>query len=493
MQKGRVIEIELSNLLAVSNVRIGNLGNIESLANSLLALGQKNTLQVTPALEYAESLQKKISEYKSDLEELTAEAVTKDEDYQLEVKPSIDRLNQTIDTMQAILDKLNEFSQSDLEEKFAIVDGHRRAAAASSVDIESLRCELVSPQPDPSKLVLDQVTMGLHQKNLTHYEEARSYRELMDHGMSLEDIRVSMGFKTKEVIRQRILIIEIIERAESLAENGEEQAKEFLDLNEQGELRTRFLNKLGTYNDKNREKAGQPILTDSEFLSALHGCIHFHYFDDYKDFCNERFGNNFKTPVKPKTEKQKSDKPKRLSSKALKSYLDHHTQLLEVASESLSQGSTEITEEDVLVVKANVMALQFALGESEPLIPDSLKNAADQLKAGENKKAEEVKEVKKVAKQEERKELKEHVGPIEAKLSKAKKKLESLNKDLEKMHDEGKSGKSDDEYEQDVEEIESKIDAMEIMIEKYEEQYNQSVQDFKDKQEEPALSLVVSN
>lgn len=460
-QIGTIIDAYTEDLVAVSNVRRGELPGIDSLAANLKASGgNKVAIQATPLTDLVDAISTEIPRVDEQINMLNENLDGLDDDIEAkEIQTSVQKLEAKKETMREVLDKLLSIDEDEREDKLVIVDGHRRTAAAEKAELETLKTEIVVAKADPAELLLDQLTMGTTGENLTFYEEARAFSALLDLNLTREEISARMGSVSRDHIRQRVALIPIVERAETLSDD--DTVTEWLTKLDNNDLRSRYLNKVGMYHDEKLKKEGKQPLSDDEFVTLLDESMKAPNYAKFKDFCNEAFGKNEGTPRPPKGPKDGKGEggegaSRRRPDKELRAELEKQQALLALAEKAVADGSKEVSEADLATLRTNVAALEFHFGGPVPGIPESMTGAAeryDALKAEEQAKADEAKkaerEKKSAAKKEEKaaeaaerkkteatfKELyKAGPGQYAKGVKQSEKKIEKLNKTIEESN-----------------------------------------------------------
>lgn len=456
---GTIMEAYVEDLVAVSNVRRGDLPGIDSLAANLKASGgNKVAIQATPLTDLVDAISTEIPRVDEQINMLKDNLDGIDDDIEArEIQTSVEKLEAKKETMREVLDSLLSIDEDEREDKLVIVDGHRRAAAAEKAELETLKTEIVRAKADPAELLLDQLTMGTTGANLTFYEEARAFSSLLDLNLTREEISARMGSVSRDHIRQRVALIPIVERAETMSDDH--VVSEWLTKLDNNDLRSRYLNKVGMYHDEKLKGEGKQPLSDDDFVTLLDESMKAPNYNTFKNWCNESFGKNEGAPRQPKGPKDGAGgeggegAPRRRPDKELRAELEKQQALLALAEKAVADGSKEVSKTDLQTLRINVAALEYHFGGPVPSIPESMQSAAErydalkseeQAKADEAKKAERekksaVKKEEKAAEAAERKKVeatlkelyKAGPGQYAKGVKQSEKKIEKLNKTIE--------------------------------------------------------------
>ncbi len=110
------------------------------------------------------------------------------------------------ETLQELADALRESGQLQpiivegptAEDRYVRVFGGRRQAAASLLGWTSIKA-IVRPSTDDTRRIVDNATENMKRKDLTSYEQARTFAKLREVGMSGDDIGAKFGLSKSRV------------------------------------------------------------------------------------------------------------------------------------------------------------------------------------------------------------------------------------------------------------------------------------------------------
>lgn len=95
----------------------------------------------------------------------------------------------------------------DEEPKYMVVIGHRRLEAAKRAGLKEVPCAIVRDLSETRQLQI-MLLENMQRSDLTVYEQAQGFQQLLDFGMDIEDISQQSGF-SKSTIRRRLEIAKL--------------------------------------------------------------------------------------------------------------------------------------------------------------------------------------------------------------------------------------------------------------------------------------------
>lgn len=132
-----------------------------------------------------------------------------------------------------------------MEDKYTVVIGHRRLAAAKLAGLEEVPCAIVDM--DHKTQVATMLLENMQRSDLTAYEQAQGFQMMLDLGESVAGISEKTGF-SKSTVRSRMKLLELDQ--EKLKESTQRGATlmDYAELEkiEDIELRNKVLEKVGT-------------------------------------------------------------------------------------------------------------------------------------------------------------------------------------------------------------------------------------------------------
>lgn len=163
------------------------------------------------------------------------------------------------------------------EPKYMVVIGHRRLEAAKRAGLQEVPCAIVRGMSETRQLQT-MLLENMQRSDLTVYEQAQGFQQLLDFGMDIEDISQQSGF-SKSTIRRRLEIAKLDQnKLKELSSTRQLSLKEFdaLAKIKNLEARNEAMEKIGT-NDfalavtramaKEKIEAAMPVfLADMERL-----------------------------------------------------------------------------------------------------------------------------------------------------------------------------------------------------------------------------------
>lgn len=165
----------------------------------------------------------------------------------------------------------------DEEPKYMVVIGHRRLEAAKRAGLQEVPCAIVRGLTETQQLQI-MLLENMQRSDLTVYEQAQGFQQLLDFGMDIEDISQQSGF-SKRTIRRRLEIAKLDQnKLKKLSSTRQLSLKEFDELAKikNMEARNEVMEKIGTNDfalavtramDKEKLAAAMPaFLADMERL-----------------------------------------------------------------------------------------------------------------------------------------------------------------------------------------------------------------------------------
>lgn len=165
----------------------------------------------------------------------------------------------------------------DEEPKYMVVIGHRRLEAAKRAGLQEVPCAIVRDLSETQQLQI-MLLENMQRSDLTVYEQAQGFQQLLDFGMDIEDISQQSGF-SKRTIRRRLEIAKLDQdKLKKLSSTRQLSLKEFDELAKikNMEARNEVMEKIGTNDfalavtramDKEKLEAAMPaFLADMERL-----------------------------------------------------------------------------------------------------------------------------------------------------------------------------------------------------------------------------------
>lgn len=133
------------------------------------------------------------------------------------------------------------------EPKYMVVIGHRRLEAAKRAGLQEVPCAIVRGLTETQQLQT-MLLENMQRSDLTVYEQAQGFQQLLDFGMDIEDISQQSGF-SKRTIRRRLEIAKLDQnKLKELSSTRQLSLKEFdaLAKIKNMEARNEVMEKIGT-------------------------------------------------------------------------------------------------------------------------------------------------------------------------------------------------------------------------------------------------------
>lgn len=155
------------------------------------------------------------------------------------------------------------------EPKYMVVIGHRRLEAAKRAGLQEVPCAIVRGLTETQQLQI-MLLENMQRSDLTVYEQAQGFQQLLDFGMDIEDISQQSGF-SKSTIRRRLEIAKLDQdKLKKISSTRQLSLKEFdaLAKIKNLEARNEAMEKIGTNDfalavtramDKEKLAAAMPV------------------------------------------------------------------------------------------------------------------------------------------------------------------------------------------------------------------------------------------
>lgn len=133
------------------------------------------------------------------------------------------------------------------EPKYMVVIGHRRLEAAKRAGLQEVPCAIVRGMTETRQLQT-MLLENMQRSDLTVYEQAQGFQQLLDFGMDIEDISQQSGF-SKRTIRRRLEIAKLDQnKLNKISSTRQLSLKEFDELAKikNMEARNEAMEKIGT-------------------------------------------------------------------------------------------------------------------------------------------------------------------------------------------------------------------------------------------------------
>ena len=133
------------------------------------------------------------------------------------------------------------------EPKYMVVVGHRRLEAAKRAGLQEVPCAIVRGLTETQQLQI-MLLENMQRSDLTFYEQAQGFQQLLDFGMDIEEISQQSGF-SKRTIRRRLEIAKLDQgKLKEISSTRQLNLKDFdaLARIENIEARNEAMEKIGT-------------------------------------------------------------------------------------------------------------------------------------------------------------------------------------------------------------------------------------------------------
>lgn len=134
-------------------------------------------------------------------------------------------------------------------ERYTIVIGHRRAAAAKLAGVETVPCVIINM--DPREQIETMLLENMQRSDLTVLEQARGFQMMLDFGSSIDEVAQRTGF-SPSTVRRRVKLMELDQKhlEKAVARGGSLMDYMELDRIDDPALRDEVLCSIGTNNFK---------------------------------------------------------------------------------------------------------------------------------------------------------------------------------------------------------------------------------------------------
>lgn len=112
---------------------------------------------------------------------------------------------------------LNENKPGE-ELKYMVLIGHRRLAAAKLAGLKEVPCSVVRNKSAKEQMSI-MLVENMQRSDLSIYEQAQGFQQLLDFGMDIEDIASKSGF-SQTTVRRRLKIAELDQKKLKEASEG---------------------------------------------------------------------------------------------------------------------------------------------------------------------------------------------------------------------------------------------------------------------------------
>lgn len=150
-----------------------------------------------------------------------------------------------------ILQNLTVVPWDGQENRYTVIIGHRRLAAAKQAGLEKVPCSVV--RLSQAEQIAVMLTENMQRSDLTVYEQAKAFQQLsLDFGMSVAEIAEKSGF-SETTVRKRVKLAELDEKKFKKACQRGATLFDFAELEkiEDPEEKDKCLDAIGTNNFKN--------------------------------------------------------------------------------------------------------------------------------------------------------------------------------------------------------------------------------------------------
>lgn len=143
---------------------------------------------------------------------------------------------------------------SAIPDKYTVIIGHRRLAAAKLAGLTELPCTIVEMSYEDQ--VATMLVENMQRSDLTIYEEAKGFQMMLNLGKSVQDVSAMSGF-SESTVRRRVKLAELDEKKFKKAVDRGATLFDFAELDkiEDPEIRNEVLGSLGTGGWKNKLEA----------------------------------------------------------------------------------------------------------------------------------------------------------------------------------------------------------------------------------------------
>lgn len=106
-----------------------------------------------------------------------------------------------------------------VNERYQLVEGHRRLLAAKLVGLKQLKAIVLPERPTPSQLLLMQLTMNCMREDLSPLERAESYARLIEMGVAASEIAKQLGI-SKSTVTQYLSHMSLPDNLKAMLQDG---------------------------------------------------------------------------------------------------------------------------------------------------------------------------------------------------------------------------------------------------------------------------------
>lgn len=148
-----------------------------------------------------------------------------------------------------VLQNLTVVQSADYSDKYTVVIGHRRLAAAKAAGLESVPC-IISNMSEKEQIET-MLIENMQRNALTVYEQAGGFQMMIDFGDSITNLSQRTGF-SEQTIKHRLKIMEFDKEAVIKAEEQQIKIADYIELEQikDPKIRNNVLRSYGTGNFK---------------------------------------------------------------------------------------------------------------------------------------------------------------------------------------------------------------------------------------------------
>lgn len=186
---------------------------------------------------------------------------------------------------------LNENKPGE-ELKYMVLIGHRRLAAAKLAGLKEVPCSVVRNKSAKEQMSI-MLVENMQRSDLSIYEQAQGFQQLLDFGMDIEDIASKSGF-SQTTVRRRLKIAELDQK--KLKEASEGRQLSLTDFDELAKVdsidkRNELLEKIGTSDFKYAVKSAIQREAEAKAMPDFKAEMRKRGIKPLKD--NERWSNQY--------------------------------------------------------------------------------------------------------------------------------------------------------------------------------------------------------
>lgn len=93
-------------------------------------------------------------------------------------------------------------ANGEMTDDYTVLIGHRRMAAAKAAGLSEAPCVLITEEVSPKEQLEIMLMENIQRSNLSIYEEALGFQQLLDFGANIDEISAKSGFSTSTVRRR---------------------------------------------------------------------------------------------------------------------------------------------------------------------------------------------------------------------------------------------------------------------------------------------------